>query len=214
MPHHHFHTFEPGWNGETVFIVAGGTSVLNQNLNLLYGRKVIAVNSSYEAVPWAAACFFADSRWWNVHKHKPALAGFQGLLVTCALHAKGDRLLRVRRVMPPPGYTDDRSAVVANRTSLQGAMNLAGHLGARRLVLLGADMRRGDDGRTHHHAAHQWPNKTGNRTWDIQMQQLSLMVEPLKERGIEVVNCSPISRLPWWPTRTLESIVFEGHFVS
>jgi hypothetical protein len=207
-----FTAIEPGWKGATAFIVAGGTSVLNQNLKLLVGQKVIAVNSSYEVVPWADVLFFGDARWFFVHQHRPALQAFNGRFISCAKAVRDSRVWKVRRVIPDatgkPGWTDARDAVVCNRTSLQGAMNAAGHLGVARIVLLGADMCRAADGRSHHHSAHPWPNKPGNKTWDIQMRQLAQTVAPLRERGIEVINTSPTSRLPWWPKRRLESVLF------
>jgi hypothetical protein len=63
----------PEWAGETVFIVAGGPSVAAQNLDVLAGRKVIAVNSSYERVPGADVLFFGDCRWWDEHRERDAL---------------------------------------------------------------------------------------------------------------------------------------------
>jgi len=207
---------EPEWQGQAAFIVGGGTSVRNQNLNLLRGRRVIAVNSSYEAVPWADILYFADKRWMFEHMKRPAFRAFPGRKVTCSNWAGCDsNFLRLRRVVPNfdpkfakvgPGIALDPCAVVSNRTSLQGAMNIAVHLGANPLVLLGADMRRADDGGTHHHKPHIWNNKPGNESWVPQLEQLALTVAPLQERGIEVINTSPISLLPWWPKESLEAV--------
>jgi hypothetical protein len=193
----------PEWAGETAFIVAGGTSVLGQDLSRLRGRRVIVVNSSYEAVPFADFLFFGDASWWETHYRREALAVFAGRVVTVSVRAVGERLLRLRRRVPPPGLSLDPSCVVSERTSLQGAINLAVHLGAKRIVLLGADMCRARDGRSHHHSPHPRPNKPGNRTWDIQMTQLRLIAAPLRTLGIEVINTSPISRIDWWPRAEL-----------
>jgi hypothetical protein len=199
----------PEWAGETAFIVAGGTSVHDQDLSLLRGRRVIVVNSSYEAVPFADILFFGDFSWWEAHRRRDALLGFAGRIVTVSLRAAGRRLLRLRRQVPPPGLSCDPRSVVSERTSLQGAINLAVHLGVKRIVLLGADMRRADDGRSHHHSPHPRPNKPGNRTWDIQMAQLQLVVEPLRALGIEVINTSPISRIDWWPRAELAACLAQ-----
>ena len=193
----------PEWASETAFIVAGGSSVLGQDLSLLRGHRVIVVNSSYEAAPFADILFFGDLSWWETHRRREALVAFAGRIVTVSLRAVGRRLLRLRRQVPPPGLSCDPCCVVSERTSLQGAINLAVHLGVKRIVLLGADMRRADNGRSHHHSPHPRPNKPGNRTWDIQMAQLRLAVEPLRELGIEVINTSPISRIDWWPRAEL-----------
>jgi hypothetical protein len=197
----------PEWAGETVFIVAGGPSVAAQNLDVLAGRKVIAVNSSYERAPSADVLFFGDCRWWDEHRDKPALRSFPGRLVTCsqaAVEAPPYTLHRLRRDTPPPGFSADTRAVASQWTSSQGAMNLAAHFGARRIVMLGLDLQRAADGATHHHSPHKWPNKPGNRTWDFQLRTLEMIVEPLRERDIEVINASPASRAPWWDKMALE----------
>lgn len=211
----------PEWKGETAFIVGGGTSVLQQDLSLLRGRRVIVVNSSYEVVPSADILYFADRRWYFEHRNRPAFLAFAGRKVTCSSNEKMDSpgLLRLLRIVPNfdskfapvgPGIAAANHAVVSNRTSLQGAMNMAVHLGVKRIVLLGADMRRAENGTTHHHSAHPWHNKQGNKTWQMQLEQLKLAVDPLRQRGIEVVNTSSISLIPagWgWDCKTLEESV-------
>lgn len=195
------------WPGETVYIIGGGPSVKTQNLAMLRGRRVIVINSSYEAYPEADFLFFGDARWWLEHCGRPAMRAFEGRVVTCANKVSDPRLLKMRRVVPPPGLAEARDSVASQRTSLQGAINLAVHLGAQRLVLLGADMCRSADGATHHHAPHKWPNPPGNASWDVQMSQLRLVVDPLRRRGVEVINTSPVSRLTWWPRRLLAECV-------
>ena len=196
---------EPEWKGETAFIVGGGTSVQAQNLSRLRGCKVIAINSSYEALPFAQVLFFNDARWWK--KHSAALASFLGRIATVSDAATGGQLLKLRRAPPEVGLALDPGTVCSLRTSLQGAMNLAFHLGVSRMVLLGADACRADDGRSHHHTPHPWKNKPGNLTWDIQMGQLKGIVKPLQARGVEVLNASPISRIPWWPKVDYETFI-------
>ena len=70
------------WPGETVFIVGGGPSVLGQDLNALRGRRVIAINSSVHAVPWADILYFADWRWWYEPENRAAATSFAGRVVT------------------------------------------------------------------------------------------------------------------------------------
>lgn len=212
-------TITPEWKGETAFIIAGGPSVLQQDLTRLAGRRVVVVNSSYESYPAADILFFGDRRWYFDHYKRPEFVAFKGQKVTCCA-ADTPRpipgVLRLKRSTPVrdsktgiygPGFAHDPSTVVSNRTNLQGAMNMAAHLGVARMVLLGADMCRGEGGRSHHHAPHKWTNKPGNGTWDIQIPQLRLIAEPLQQLGIEVINTSPISRIDWWPKLNLEDAV-------
>ncbi len=198
---------EPEWQGKTAYIIGGGTSVKEQNLELLRGKNVIVINSSYLSVPWAQYLFFGDARWYNEQRRKFRLGKFQGRIVTCSAPVRGPNLLGLARINPPPGLTDDPTKVVSQRTSLQGGMGLARHLAVSRIVLLGADMKRADDGATHHHEPHPWPLPSGNSSWDLQMEHLRMIAEPLKERGIEVINTSLISRIDWWPKMTLEEAI-------
>lgn len=201
------------WVGETAFVIAGGPSVDFEDVTKLRGRRVIVVNSSYEIAPdFAAYCFFGDLRWWELHSERPAFKAFKGRFVSCSRSAHGEGLLKLNRIAPNinekaggigPGLSLDPRSVVCQRTSLQGAMNLAFHLGAAKIVLVGADMGRAADGRSHHHTPHPWENKPGNRTWDIQMTQLRLIAEPLERFGVKVVNTSPVSRIDWWPKARL-----------
>jgi hypothetical protein len=199
---------EREWDGETAFVICGGTSVAGMDLSCLKGRKVVAVNSSYEVAPFADILFFGDQRWWS--KHRSKVISFKGRIATASARAeKKDpkRLLLLKRRTPPPGLVVDSDCVVMERTSLQAAMNLLVHLGVKRIVLIGADMRRGADGKSHHHSPHPWKNKPGDKSWDLQMKQLQLIVDPLKKLQVEVINTSMISRLPWWPKMTLEEAI-------
>jgi hypothetical protein len=199
------------WPGETVFIVAGGPSVRKQNLELLRGRRVIAINSSWESVPWADVLFFGDSRWWFDH-WKVCLRVFKGRVITCAPGvAKNPRVTCLRKASPPgyrpsaepvAGLSEDRHFVTMKRTSLTGAVNVAAHLGSRRQVWLGVDGGVDKKGRTHHHKPHRWPQKPG--CWEEQRKDIAAMVEPLKARGIEVINASPGSVYDYWPVMPLE----------
>lgn len=193
------------WPGETVFIICGGPSVAAADLDCLRGRRVIVVNSSHEAYPQADILIFGDSRWWVLHK--PALAGFGGRIVTTALGSYGEQLLKMRKVRPSAAaaLSPDRQALSMQFTTLHAALNLAAHFGVARMVLIGADMGRASDGRSHHHKAHPWPVKPG--CWDQQMEQLAWTAAPLAARGIEVINCSAASRIDWWPKRTLAEAV-------
>lgn len=195
------------WEGETAFIVASGPSVTQGDVDRLKGRKVIVINSSYTVAPWADILFFGDCRWWMVHRDA-ALKLFRGRIVTSSRSApevpKGmPRLLRLDKVEPEVGLSRDPRKVAMKRTSLQAAINLAVHLGVSRIVLLGADGKPSADGRTHHHAPHQWPVRPEN--WEEQAKQLALTRKPLKKLRIGIVNCSPGTALTCFPTATLDS---------
>ena len=195
------------WEGQTAFIIGGGPSVSDENIEALKGRHCIAVNSSYEIAPWSEFLLFGDLPWW--HHHSKYLRTFAGKVVTVSASQARDtsaiHLLRCRKVKPPPGLSTNPQELVMQKTTLQGAMNLAVHLGSNRIVLLGADMARAADGRTHHHKPHARPPKSG--CWDEQMQQLRLIAEPLSNLNISVINTSMRSRIDWWERKPLTEVL-------
>jgi hypothetical protein len=194
---------EPLWKGEVGYIVGGGTSLLEQNLELIKDRNVIAINSSYLAVPWAQYVVFADMRWF-LH-HRKALMNFSGKIVSCSTSATGPpQILTMIRKTTPGLATDTRTLMVKN-TTLTAAMNLAVHLGVAKIVLLGIDQKAGPDGKIHHHPPHPW--KPTADCWRRQQTDLPKVAEDLTALNIECVNASPGSALTIWPIVRLEDHV-------
>jgi hypothetical protein len=212
------------WPGETVFVVAGGPSIkahlVDGSLDCLKGRNVVAVNSSMTTVArFAQVGFFADERW--LKEYREGLRGVAGRLVTISnaavtLHQVwrqriGEQrhpnftpppLTFVRKVKADVGISTNRIEVAMKWTSIQGALNVAAHMGAARIVLVGADMGRGASGECHHHAPYPWPVKAG--CWDLHIADLEKAARVAAMRGIEIVTTSPTGRLPFWPYIPLE----------
>src|SRR4029077_2419335 len=99
-----------------------------QDLEVLRGRRVIVINSSVYAVPWADFLFFGDWRWHSEPDNKAAVAGFAGRVVTTSRMVGGDRKVLVCRKTNPPGLALERNSLMQRRTSLTAATNLAAHL--------------------------------------------------------------------------------------
>jgi hypothetical protein len=195
-------TIEPGWVGETAFIVGGGPSLRGVDLSVLKGQRVIAINSSYEAVPFADFLIFSDYRWWDHHQSR--MGNFSGRIV-CASRTPSDaRLLMVKRKIPP-GLDQPNDCLPVQFTSTTGAMALAIKLGAKKLVLLGIDGRNDADGKTHHHKSHPWQIVPG---WEQKHRtDLEKMVHPLKTLGIQVVLATPSVYEDLWPRVELSNLL-------
>lgn len=203
------------WVGQTAFIIAGGPSVAAQNLELLRDRKVLVTNSSYERVPWAEYLVFADSHWWGVHQHR--LGEFKGSIITALRTAAphGDpRVLSLRNSAPFSSrrqagarflLSEDPRTVPRCWTVLTAAINVAVHLGANPIVLIGADGKFGPNGERNHHSPHPWAHRNG--CWNDHAKDLRALVSPLKARGINVFNTSPGSAWDMWPIVRLEDVV-------
>lgn len=200
------------WRDQTAFIIGGGPSVTQEMVDSIRGRNAIAVNMSYLTAPWAPVLFYADRRWWDreYKERRKELIEFGGVIVTTD-NTQHEKLHQMKRIVPTStsnGVAMSPDTLSMERTSLQGAMNLCYHLGAKRIVLLGADNRDAPNGRIHHHDEYPWVRHAPS--WDIKGKQLGYGAARLKELGVDVVNCSPVSTLKHWPIRPLADVLKEG----
>jgi hypothetical protein len=197
------------WEGETAFIVGGGPSVLDVDLNVLRGRKVIVINSSVRAVPWADFLYFGDWRWYNEPENQAAVASFAGRVVTVSRMVSDKKVLICRKTNPP-AFGRERDSLMMKWTSLTAATNLAAHLigPGGTIIWLGADGKAAADGREWHHKPHRWPPKAAR--YDRHRADLATMVEPLRTMGITLWNASPgSSYADLWPVVSLQDVLTD-----
>ncbi len=218
------------WRGETLAILASGPSLTQDQATLCRGRvRVVAINDSYLLAPWADMHYFCDAKWYGWHRtcqaksqalfgHERALAlfhGFQGLRVTLEpsapevqAHDPSVRVLRNdSRARDGGPYRRDSlclepDGLRTGSNSGHQAINLAVHTGVKRILLLGYDMRL-VDGRTHWFGDHPTQNQN-QQIYETQFRPaLESLVRPLKELGIEVINCTPDSAAAAFPLMSL-----------
>jgi hypothetical protein len=197
------------WPGETAFVVGGGPSVRDVDLGALRGRRVIAINSSVYAVPWADYLYFGDFRWWNEGPNQAAAMCFGGRIVTTSRLVSHPRVLHCRKTKPP-GLALAADSLMQKWTSLTAATNLAAHLvgPGGTIVWLGADGRIAVDGRTHHHQPHRWPHQPG--CYDKHLGDLRTIVPSLLALNITLFNASPGSAYAdLWPVMSLQAALDE-----
>lgn len=182
------------WEGETAFVLGGGRSLdLVDVGRLREAGRVIAVNDAgLVRAPWADVLYFADAKWLNWNRDE--LHRFTGSrLVTRMTEtpAAGREVLQVHRDKVN-GLSRDPGAV-AGWCSGSNAINLAFLFGARRIVLLGFDMR---PGRWHdRHKRRSKPTIYADRF----IPALERMARELRTEGIDVVNATPGSALACFP---------------
>jgi hypothetical protein len=196
------------WPAECCFIVAGGASVLGHDLEQLRGRRVIVINSSIHAVPWADFCYFGDWRWWNEDENEAAVVGFGGRVVTVSNMVRSSKVL-VCRKGKPPGLSQEPDCLMQKWTSLTAATNLAAHLIGRggTIVWLGADGRAAADGRVWHHKPHRWGPHPAR--YDRHRADIATMVAPLRTMGITLLIAGPSAYADLWPVVGLQDVLSE-----
>ena len=200
-----FVTLGPDWAGQSAFIICGGPSVAGQDIDTLRGRLVVVVNSSVYVAPWADILFFGDERW--ELKHRAAVKSFKGRVLSSSYGSVHCNYIEfLKRPKPgdcPAGLSDDPSQAWMRFTSVRGAINVLCHYGVKRIVTLGLDGGPDATGKTHHHAPHsQNPN-----IWKLQREEFAGVAPALKQRGIELLNASPGSKLPFWPIVELKDVI-------
>ncbi|RWQ12345.1 hypothetical protein [Mesorhizobium sp.] len=197
-------TAEKIWPGETVFVLAAGPSTAALDLSRLAGRRVIAVKSAWAVYPKADVLFFADGRWWREKQLRPSVDAFAGLIVTTAMEIGDPRVKRIKKI-DPKHFSAKPGEVALARSSTTGAINLAIHFGARRIVLLGVDAKLGADGRRHNHGLKwPWPKGATAESFADQAKEFEAIAPSAAAMGVEIVNANPDSAIRTWPRLKFE----------
>jgi hypothetical protein len=191
------------WPDSTAFIIGGGPSLEDLNLSLVHSKNVIGVNDAFKLGDWVDICWWGDCRWgvWN----HDALQEFGGLSVSCTrCNCQHPDTLQVRR-REGFGISTCSSEVFWNRSSGASAINLAYHLGAARIVLLGFDMTMRDGNHNWHsnHRSHPRPSIYQERF----LPPFEKIAEDAKRLKLEILNASPGSELKVFPMVKLEEVV-------
>ena len=135
-----FWTIPELWKGETVFVVGGGPSLMGFDFDQLRGQRIVAINLAFTKLPFAQFVFFADNRFWDWHE--AALMGFKNHVVSTAQNKKvpHPHFHMIKRNHDQSKFFSIEKDIVVGKDSGVQAINLAWHLGAQRIILLGFDM--------------------------------------------------------------------------
>jgi hypothetical protein len=196
-----------GWDQVPAVIVASGPSLSDDQLALVLEARlaqrchVITVNNTAERAPWADVHYFGD--YLAVKHYRPLLKACRGTWWTGDRAAAERHRCRYVRSTDRKGLGDER--VHLNGNSGAQALNLAVLFGAKRIVLLGFDMR-DVKGRAHWFGQHPAPL--------VQVQQYAewlhkfkAVAEDAHAMNVEVTNCTPESALKWFETGELGEVL-------
>ena len=199
-----------GWAEVPAVVIASGPSLSDAQLARVHAARwpdahchVITVNNTCARVPWADCTYFGDylalreyvpklrppagdvhGEWWTQDKAGAERWGLQ-------LVASGNR----------PGLGTER--VHLNGNSGAQAINLATLFGARRVLLLGFDMKFGPGGQKHWFGNHPAP-LVQTCLFDEWIHKFEAIAKDAIAMGVEIVNCTPGSALPWFRMSTIE----------
>ena len=182
-----------------IFMVGGGPSLKDFDWKRLDGKDCFAINRSYEVLPNAKYLYFADWDFWGRHQ-KGLLAhscnidtGYAKNL--CKKQIVHDRVTEYK-LTGADGLDTKSPGIRHGRNGGYAAINVAYHLGYKRIYLLGYDMGR-VGGESHWHNGH--PRIDPESIYKTMMKHYDNFVQPLKNAKIEVFNLNPNSNLKVFP---------------
>ncbi len=199
------HVRNGAWKGRRCFIIGGGPSIKNIDLNLLQNELTIGINRAYELLD-PSILFGVDGQMWGwAEQGKLGIESqmkfkeYKGYKVWMALH----------KMFPSDFYlieVDDNSGYKIGKTSKlsfknnggYGAINLAAALGANPIYLLGYDMAGNKQGKqVWWHDG--YPTDYGEGIYENYIKEISNFAPVLKQAGFEVINLNPKSALKCFP---------------
>jgi hypothetical protein len=225
------------WKGQDVWIIGGGpsltstfsipddivTKVRNKELPLsayspymesIHNKHVIGINVAYKLGNWVDMMFCGDTKF--LLEQKMGLYEFTGLCVTCS--PEGSKTPWIKFLERINGtrmaITQEKSRIVWNQTSGAAAINLAVHLGARRIILVAFDMNLTDNKQHWHNAYRKGSADITKAELPKKTKVLARHKEPfpaiktaLTKLGIEIYNISPNSLITCIEKKTLEELL-------
>lgn len=171
----------------TFAVLGTGPSMSQAVADSVRHLRVIAVNQAYEMAPWAEAIAAIDSRWWtqNPEAKKSPAVKYSWARIPC-----------VERVETDIVQSSTCSGVLA--------LEVAKMRGARRVLMLGFDFHG-----THYFGPYQRPlQNTSEEYRRIHRHQFARWAK--FNRDVEVINCTPGSKLDVFPMRSLDACLAES----
>jgi hypothetical protein len=198
------------WAGCDVFIIGGGPSLERFDWNLLKGELCIGANDAYKlGVSLCQICHFGDIKWFHAHKKELKKYSDAGGVVTTSCP-------NLQRKTPHWVWTLMRrangfhiDALGWNGNTGAEAINVALILGAKRVFLLGFDMRLSDTGEMNWH-----PNnldKPNTHIYERFLHQMRNLDDHLAKKfpGQFIFNVTKDSSLNVFPKLDLDVFFME-----
>jgi len=186
------------WPGCTMAILGGGPSLTAEQVAAVSaaGCRILAIKDSIRLAPFADVLYACDAKWW---KHYGPTLAYDG--PKYALEAGAAPWATVLRNAGYSGLELEPDGLRTGKNSGFQSIGLARHLGAKRILLLGYDMKPGPKGQHHWFGPH--PYATADPPYRAFLDLFPTLVEPLKAAGVEVINCTPESALTCFPSASL-----------
>lgn len=221
------------WEGSDVWIIGGGPSMARQfdvpadvikkvesgqehisiysdYLKPLHNKHVIGVNLSFMLGNWVSALYFCDRSFYRVYRNQ--INSFCNLKVTCVNSIERNLLPTTRNIKRmkrdnKEGLSKKEDTICWNHNSGAAAIDFAVHLGAKRILLLGFDMKP-LGGRTHWHEGFQnYLKPTGDIVFERFLKVFPQLAKDAENRGIEILNVNKDSAIEVFKKVSLKEVL-------
>lgn len=208
------------WEGRTVILIAGGPSLNAGQINTAKAAhwageiQAMGVNDAYRIAPWIDTLYAADPPWWD-HHIKAVRETYIPVLMTQDEEAarrwglrwvpgpSGERTRRSHR-----GLSMDPSFIHYGSHSGFQALNIAVLRGAKRIALLGYDMKQPEGKPAHWFGEHEGPGLIRQRDWTPWIENYDHAAPQLAALGVQVFNCSADTAITAFPRETLSRVLW------
>jgi len=181
----------------TIVCLGSGPSLTRADVDYCRGRAVtIAIKETVRLAPWADVFYACDKKFFEHHGDE--LVTFAGLRFT--LDHMAHRWATDLQIGDHTGLSLDPTTLNTGYSSGFQCINLSVLLGAVRVLLLGYDCQVRNDGPDHWFGSHAWKTRP---PVDLFRPCFSTLVEPLKQVGVSVINCSRETALDCFPRMPL-----------
>lgn len=222
------------WEGGDVWIIGGGPSVPRQfgipdeiiqkvvsgvlppsiyssYMSKLHNKHVIGINVAYLIGNWIDVVFFGDGGFFLQHQQE--LAKFPGLRVSC--NPKTNGLNWVKYLEQDGGHVKGISSnprmVSWNHNSGAAAISLAAHTGAKKIILLGFDMKLNLTNNQHWHDIYKRGVIEGKRKkglpFDRHLRGFVEIAKDAQRMGISIINACPDSAITQFPRLSVNELL-------
>lgn len=190
------------WPGATIVCVASGPTLAAADVARVRAAALpaIAVNDAIRLAPWAPVLYSSDRRWWRFYRGVPEYAGLRFSVgekpgAASPIPGAWAAAITVLRHTGAEGLERDPSGLRTGGNSGYAAINLAVHLGARKLLLLG--YQGGTLGGASHFFGRQPSglNESSETNYTAFRRAFATLAPELAAAGIGVRNCTPDTRL-------------------
>jgi len=228
------------WEGGDVWIIGGGPSMPKQfgvpegvikqvsdgtlppsayspYMKDIHKCHVIAINMAYKIGNWIDMVLFGDNGFY-LHERKE-LADFPGLKISCHPNNDHDSWVKflARDTSHTTGISSNPHMVSWNQNTGSAAISLAAHTGAKRIILLGFDMKLADNKMQHWHNLYQKGPVDPNDKRRIRklpfarhLAGFSVIAEDAKKMHIEILNACPDSAIECFPKFTVNQLLHDN----